>query len=133
MPVHDCQSFRHAGGSLARTLERTSTTPKTTPDLYGRWLWRGGSTRSHPELGSENPLRGWYCRGHPVGEYGAAGLLLQTPALILVIRAGVCRYRYPGGPHAETQRARDRTNESDGSEAPARSFLLRVSASLRLC
>ncbi len=46
--------------------------------LYGRWLWRGGSTRSHPELGSENPLRGWYCRGHPVGEYGAAGLIQAT-------------------------------------------------------
>ena len=52
--------------------------PTPHPDLYGRWLWRGGSTRSHPELGSENPLRGWYCRGHPVGEYGAAGLLLTN-------------------------------------------------------
>jgi hypothetical protein len=52
--------------------------PAPHPDLYGRWLWRGGSTRSHPELGSENPLRGWYCRGHPVGEYGAAGLLLDN-------------------------------------------------------
>lgn len=47
----------------------------------GRWLWRGGSTRSHPELGSENPLRGWYCRGHPVGEYGAAGLLYDQRPL----------------------------------------------------
>ena len=57
---------------------------------YGRWLWRGGSTRSHPELGSENPLRGWYCRGHPVGEYGAAGQLhTATPASIQKIEAGV--------------------------------------------
>jgi hypothetical protein len=53
--------------------------PYPSPRSDGRWLWRGGSTRSHPELGSENPLRGWYCRGHPVGEYGAAGLRRETP------------------------------------------------------
>ena len=25
------------------------------------WLWRGDRTRSHPELGRENPQRPWYC------------------------------------------------------------------------
>ena len=25
------------------------------------WLWRGDCTRSHPELGRENPQRPWYC------------------------------------------------------------------------
>jgi hypothetical protein len=25
------------------------------------WLWRGEPTRSHPELGRENPQRPWYC------------------------------------------------------------------------
>ncbi len=25
------------------------------------WLWRGVNTRSHPELGRENPQRPWYC------------------------------------------------------------------------
>ena len=25
------------------------------------WLWRGARTRSHPELGRENPQRPWYC------------------------------------------------------------------------
>ncbi len=25
------------------------------------WLWRGRRTRSHPELGRENPQRRWYC------------------------------------------------------------------------
>ena len=25
------------------------------------WLWRGACTRSHPELGRENPQRPWYC------------------------------------------------------------------------
>src|SRR5215218_9304581 len=71
---------------LARTLLLTRL-----PDpgcFIGRWLWRGGSTRSHPELGSENPLRGWYCRGHPVGEYRAAGLTFQTPASIFNDRSG---------------------------------------------
>ena len=60
--------------------------------LFGRWLWRGGSTRSHPELGSENPLRGWYCRGHPVGEYGAAGLSFKRPLRSAMIGAGVWRF-----------------------------------------
>ena len=25
------------------------------------WSWRGAHTRSHPELGRENPQRRWYC------------------------------------------------------------------------
>ena len=25
------------------------------------WSWRGANTRSHPELGRENPQRQWYC------------------------------------------------------------------------
>ena len=25
------------------------------------WSWRGANTRSHPELGRENPQRRWYC------------------------------------------------------------------------
>jgi hypothetical protein len=25
------------------------------------WPWRGANTRSHPELGRENPQRRWYC------------------------------------------------------------------------
>ena len=25
------------------------------------WFWRGARTRSHPELGRENPQRPWYC------------------------------------------------------------------------
>src|SRR5262249_14832205 len=69
------------------------------PVLYGRWLWRGGSTRSHPELGSENPLRGWYCRGHPVGEYGAAGLFYSSPpASIPISSAGAAAFLYANEP-----------------------------------
>jgi hypothetical protein len=64
--------------SRVKGARAISSTRHTTRFFYGRWLWRGGSTRSHPELGSENPLRGWYCRGHPVGEYGAAGLSLDN-------------------------------------------------------
>jgi hypothetical protein len=81
-------------GAFASRLPFYPTTPGF---LFGRWLWRGGSTRSHPELGSENPLRGWYCRGHPVGEYGAAGLFLtRTPASIFSDRGG--RSCVPGAP-----------------------------------
>src|SRR5215211_4636291 len=100
----------HAGGCLSRKDNDASTTrhPRPTPDLYGRWLWRGGSTRSHPELGSENPLRGWYCRGHPVGEYGAAGLSLKTHARFEFTSRRAWVFLRPQafteGSHAETQR-----------------------------
>jgi hypothetical protein len=33
------------------------------------WLWRGACTRSHPELGRENPQRPWYC----VSRHGRVG------------------------------------------------------------
>ncbi len=33
------------------------------------WLWRGARTRSHPELGRENPQRPWYC----VSRHGRVG------------------------------------------------------------
>jgi hypothetical protein len=115
----------HAGATsrVRRPRARTSSTRPHTRTFYGRWLWRGGSTRSHPELGSENPLRGWYCRGHPVGEYGAAGLILRTPALILVIRAGVrrfCRFRARATERRFT-RSRGREKRSRGG-ASAESF-----------
>src|SRR5215211_1317905 len=106
----------HAGGCLSRKDNDASPTqhPRPTPDLYGRWLWRGGSTRSHPELGSENPLRGWYCRGHPVGEYGAAGLSLKTHASISTIEAWVfsCSRLLPKQLDAETQRNGENVNRS---------------------
>jgi hypothetical protein len=44
--------------------------PRTNQNLYSArkrmgwttwWLWRGACTRSHPELGRENPQRPWYC------------------------------------------------------------------------
>ena len=33
------------------------------------WPWRGARTRSHPELGRENPQRPWYC----VSRHGRVG------------------------------------------------------------
>jgi hypothetical protein len=33
------------------------------------WFWRGACTRSHPELGRENPQRPWYC----VSRHGRVG------------------------------------------------------------
>ena len=41
-----------ADGKAARFMRRVWTT---------WWLWRGGHTRSHPELGREDPQRRWYC------------------------------------------------------------------------
>ena len=35
--------------------------PMTRMDWTTWWLWRGARTRSHPELGRENPQRPWYC------------------------------------------------------------------------
>jgi hypothetical protein len=89
-PQRRTAASTHAGAAqeAARTGLSLPGIPISSGPFDGRWLWRGGSTRSHPELGSENPLRGWYCRGHPVGEYGAAGLILQTPASILTDRSG---------------------------------------------
>jgi hypothetical protein len=65
---------RHAGGHRHRERH---VFPKTYPEDSrngcgpGRrggarsspawWPLRGGPTRSHPELGSENPQRRWYC------------------------------------------------------------------------
>ena len=43
---------RGGGRRVARFLHRVWTT---------WWLWRGGHTRSHPELGREDPQRRWYC------------------------------------------------------------------------
>ncbi len=47
---------------------RTDQGPAARPDRLARprvltawWLQRGGRTRSHPELGRENPQRRWYC------------------------------------------------------------------------
>src|SRR5258708_32093395 len=50
------------------------------------WLWRGDCTRSHPELGRENPQRLWYCvsrRGRggrrQVFQYTHSTLALNQP------------------------------------------------------
>jgi hypothetical protein len=119
-PVHRAV-FRDSGQRMRWCMKepgRTALFSCSNPvsgSFDGRWLWRGGSTRSHPELGSENPLRGWYCRGHPVGEYGAAGLILtnarpdprdqggrlafgvvasnQAPCAIRLLRQGLTRRR----------------------------------------
>ena len=40
------------------------------------WLWRGVYTRSHPELGRENPQRRWYC----VSRRGRVGRRPALPA-----------------------------------------------------
>src|SRR3954447_6451003 len=116
--MHAARGVSRAKGSAQHT---THPIPRT--DLYGRWLWRGGSTRSHPELGSENPLRGWYCRGHPVGEYGAAGLIVD-PRPLRFDRGGRGAFCIPSLAetfHAEdAEEPRERQLRSLGSSASLR-------------
>src|ERR1700761_2600456 len=40
---------------------RSNTDNRYRVDWTTWWLWRGARTRSHPELGRENPQRPWYC------------------------------------------------------------------------
>ena len=72
-------------GSLPETILRnTRTSPEPRCTLSGGtrenavpkrvdwttwWPWRGAPTRSHPELGRENPQRPWYC----VSRHGRVG------------------------------------------------------------
>ena len=62
--------------SIGLTRPTTLPFPKTK---YGRWPWRGGSPDPIPNSEVKPHSRGWYCRGHPVGEYGAAGLHIKPP------------------------------------------------------
>src|SRR6185312_4334030 len=50
---------------------RTASPPDPTirMDWTTWWPWRGARTRSHPELGRENPQRPWYC----VSRHGRVG------------------------------------------------------------
>jgi hypothetical protein len=47
-------------GSNPRT-SRNLNSARTRMGWTTWWLWRGACTRSHPELGRENPQRPWYC------------------------------------------------------------------------
>ena len=47
-------------GSSPRT-SRNLNSARTRMGWTTWWLWRGACTRSHPELGRENPQRPWYC------------------------------------------------------------------------
>ena len=61
--------------NLTHTLIHTDRVDWTT-----WWLWRGARTRSHPELGRENPQRPWYCvlRHGRVGRRQVLQSTLQT-------------------------------------------------------
>ena len=50
------RSLGQARGQSTRTLDSARLRMGWTT----WWLWRGARTRSHPELGRENPLRQWY-------------------------------------------------------------------------
>lgn len=57
------QGVQHTTQIQNRTLKPTRV------DWTTWWLWRGARTRSHPELGRENPQRPWYC----VSRHGRVG------------------------------------------------------------
>ena len=70
--MHGNHPQGHPRGSAHNATSRTATpvarqlaTEKMTTvyrvDWTTWWLWRGARTRSHPELGRENPQRPWYC------------------------------------------------------------------------
>src|SRR4029077_8877447 len=48
------------------------------------WLWRGDCTRSHPELGRENPQRPWYCVSRR-GRVGRRQVFQHSPPLHHII------------------------------------------------
>src|SRR5271170_649621 len=56
------------------------------------WLWRGDRTRSHPELGRENPQRPWYC-GPSRGRVGRRQVFQPTLSSVVGNQ---------GTPHAAT-------------------------------
>ena len=59
---HTQQSF--IGTTDNECIMQSTKTNPTHHSLIGWttwWLWRGAYTRSHPELGRENPQRPWYC------------------------------------------------------------------------
>ena len=49
---------RIRASSLARGPEKSDQKSFTSSPTW--WLWRGGCTRSHSELGRETPQRRWY-------------------------------------------------------------------------
>ena len=51
------------------------------------WLWRGDRTRSHPELGRENPQRPWYCVSRH-GRVGRRQVFQSMPQLTTTTNAG---------------------------------------------
>ena len=64
----DLTILAHAYGSSHVTCAPNSKAPKAHTGFHSSpcesptwWSWRGACTRSHPELGRENPQRRWYC------------------------------------------------------------------------
>ena len=68
------QHETHTRTNRPRIQPRGPFTPHHGPQRPGMgrttwWPWRGACTRSHPELGRENPQRPWYC----VSRHGRVG------------------------------------------------------------
>ena len=61
------QTPERSSGPRSTCLDKTRNQPSALHSSPSScvamtwWLWRGANTRSHPELGRENPQRQWYC------------------------------------------------------------------------
>ena len=64
--IHTHQPHQNLTPRRERAIQ---TRPHTGECWTTWWLWRGDRTRSHPELGRENPQRPWYC----VSRHGRVG------------------------------------------------------------
>ena len=53
--------LRSAHRQISQTRTETTLITPFRMDWTTWWLWRGARTRSHLELGRENPQRPWYC------------------------------------------------------------------------
>jgi hypothetical protein len=59
--AHDQRAHNQTQHTRKHTRTETTLTHTERVDWTTWWSWRGSPTRSHPELGRENPLRPWYC------------------------------------------------------------------------
>jgi hypothetical protein len=102
------------------------------------WLWRGARTRSHPELGRENPQRPWYCvlRHGRVGRRQVFQSTLNRPATRRANPRGTPVNQTLSGTHPQSrythQRGVEQPGSSSGCPAPIEWSVQNVSAARQL-
>ena len=128
MPGNRRPEYETGAGTYQRAPEPRST-PKPAPSKALErvnwttwWLWRGARTRSHPELGRENPQRPWYCasRHGRVGRGRASqGQIPLYDAALRAARIALAKGRLDGAlchvPFATDCRGVEQPGSSSGS------------------